>query len=438
MALHFTAAGRFVKTSQHLEPALDASIVPRTAAINALQGNVYPFLRAWLGGVLRFMNRLNAFLVLPAALLCAGCRTPATHPQVDLGEYPIGLYGVNNTNDFASVRAAGFNVVVGPATRAIMDSAQACGLRVLASPGTSAGPAFDADRARHTVASLGAHPALWAWYLVDEPDFNLVSPNQVRSAQSFVKSLCPGKPTALVLFQGYQARYFANIADITMVDRYPVPWLPLANFGQHVEMARLALPSPKPLIAVIQAFDWSASPEMLPGEKNLRPPTYEELRCMTYEALARGANGLFYFAYDTGRWKLREHPDTWAALKEVVAEVNERLPLFQAELVWWPKEHDFGDPAQRFNEALQSSVTSCLLRVRSGNHSITAGDYVLAVNNTDRNLAYRFTLPPNRNVKDGPVAIVPVVGESRAVAPQQNWLGDDFAPYAVHIYGPLK
>ena len=45
-------------------------------------------------------------------------------------------------------------------------------------------------------------------------------------------------PTALVLFQGYEALDYGNISDILLIDRYPVPWLPLANFGQHVQMAR--------------------------------------------------------------------------------------------------------------------------------------------------------------------------------------------------------
>jgi hypothetical protein len=175
------------------------------------------------------------------------------------------------------------------------------------------------------------------------------------------------------LYQGYEALDYANITDIIMINKYPVPWLPLASFGQHVEMTRLALGKGKPLIAVIQAFDWGSIPQMLPGERNLRPPTHEEIRCMTYEALANGATGLFYFAFDAG-WKMREHPETWAALSNVVREVSERLPLFQAERRWWAKEHQFGDPAHRFNAALQSSVTSCLLRVTGANAMVTAGD----------------------------------------------------------------
>jgi hypothetical protein len=306
---------------------------------------------------------------------------------------PLGIYAVNSTNDFAAVKAAGFNLVTGPADRAYLDAARQHGLRVLASPNTSAGPGFDPASARQAIGQFDGHPALWAWYLIDEPDLNEISPDQVKQAQRFVKSLAPAKPTALVIFQGYEARDYANITDLLMVDRYPIPWLPLANFGQHVQMARLALPPNKPLIAVIQAFDWSCCPELLPGETNLRPPTYEELRCMTYDALARGANGLFYYAYDDGRWKIREHPETWNALTQVVAEVNARRPLFQAERIWWAKNHAFADPAHRFNAALESSITSCLLRVSKGNAAIPTGDYVLAVNNTEWMQTYSFNVP---------------------------------------------
>jgi hypothetical protein len=259
-----------------------------------------------------------------------------------------------------------------------------------------------------------------------------------------VKAAGARKPTALVLYQGYQSLHYANIADIIMIDRYPIPWLPLANFGQHVTVTRLALGRNKPLMAVIQAFDWASCPEMLPGEKNFRPPTYEELRCMTYEALARGANGLFYFAFDTGSWNIRQHPETWAALKSVVKEVNERLPLFQACPQWWPKGHRFGDPAHWFNAALQSSVTSTLLRVSHGNALVPAGDYILAVNNTEWNHEYSFALPratggqaESRNGESREQKSIRVLGEGRTIAPEKGRVSDKFAGYAVHVYGPL-
>jgi hypothetical protein len=358
-------------------------------------------------------------------LVSAGCHNLRTD------FYPLGIYSVPSTNDLSDVKAAGFNMVAGPPTKSYLDAAEVRGLRVLAYPGTSAGPAFRAMAARQTVRTLDRHPALWAWYLVDEPDLNLISPDQVRAAHRFIKSIGAKRPTALVIYQGPQALHYANITDILMIDRYPIPWLPLANFSQHVRMTRLALGKKKPLIAVIQAFDWSYYPKLLPGEKNLRPPTYEELRCMTYCALAQRANGIFYYAFDDGRWKIRERPETWSALQRVVTEVNERLPLFQAGHLWWIPNHDFEDREHRFNEALESSISSTWLRVNRGNQLVPAGDYILAVNNTDRTHRYSFELPkPN-------AGSISVFDENRALPVNNNRVEDEFPAYGVHVYGPL-
>jgi hypothetical protein len=239
------------------------------------------------------------------------------------------------------------------------------------------------------------------------------------------------KPTALVLFQGYSALEYAHLSDILMIDRYPIPWLPLANFPQHVRMARLALGKKKPLLAVIQAFDWSRFPDQLPDERNLRPPAYDELRCMTYCALAQRANGLFYYSFNDRGWKMAEQPETWDALKKVIAEVNDRVPLFQADHVWWPYMHRFRDKTIRFNAALESAVTPALLRVRKGNSSVPAGDYVLTVNTTEKKHIYSFYLP--RPVRGD----IPVLGEDRTRVARDNWVEDEFEPFAIHVYGPL-
>ncbi len=381
-----------------------------------------------------------------------GCQL--SQPKTGSSFYPIGIYSVPSTNDFASLEQAGFNLVVGLAERPRLDAARDARLKVLAAPDTSAGPGFDPVKARDAVEQLDRHPALWAWYLSDEPDLNGIPPAQVAEACRGLKALGARKPTALVLSRGYEALHYGGLADITMIDRYPIPWLPLANFGQHVTLTRLSLGPHKPLIAVIQAFDWTACPHLLPGEKNLRPPNYAEIRCMTYEALARGANGLFYYAYDAGRWKIRDHPETWAALQSVVLEVRRRLPLFQAEPRWWDKKHDFGDAARRFNAALESSVTSVLLHVASGNQLVPAGDYILAVNNTDQSQEYSFTLPfgetskepkaQNRNLSHvstfniSAFSEVPVLEENRSLTPRNGRATDTFLAYAVHVYGPLN
>lgn len=155
---------------------------------------------------------------------------------------------------------------------------------------------------------------------------------------------------------------------------------------------------------------------------------------MTYCALAQRVNGLMYYSYDDGpgRWRMQEHPETWEALCRVVKEVNTRLPLFQAEHVWWPKDQRWQDRDRRFNAALESSIDSVLLRVNEGNASVPQGYYIMAVNNTDQQHVYSFT-PPFQVA--GKVA---VFDENRDLVAQNGWLLDTFAPYAVHVYGPLK
>lgn len=352
--------------------------------------------------------------------------------------YPVGIYAARTTNDQASVRLAGFNLVAGPAEKGYLDSARRLGLKVLAAPGTFAGPKFSAQRARQAVVRFDSHPALWAWYLIDEPDLHRVSPGDVKRAHGFFKRIGARKPTALVLYQGGEAVNYATTVDLVLVDRYPIPWLPLANFPQHMRLADAATRGRRPLIAVIQAFDWRFYPELLPGKSNLRPPTYSELRCMTYCALARNAAGLFYYCYDDGTWKMSEHPEVWRDLQIVVAEVNERRLLFQARHRWWPYQHKFPNSLTGgFNAALEPAIIPALLNVPRGNAAVPEGNYLLAVNTTDQELTYQVTLP-QLSVKPGVEApLLPVFGEARSVPVAGGWLQDTFGPFAVHIYGPM-
>jgi hypothetical protein len=344
--------------------------------------------------------------------------------------YPLGIWGVPRAEDLAVVRAAGFNLAFGPLSARYLQAANALGMKVLGAPCQLVPPKFEKDKAWRSLRRYDSHPALWAWLMAEEPDLHLVAPQEVRAWRQFLGCAQTRKPTALVIFQGYSALDYGHLTDVILVDRYPIPWLPLANFGQHVRAARLAVGLQKPLVSVIQAFDWTYYPEQLQGQSNLRPPSWQEIRCMTYCALAERADGLLYYAFDDGRWQMQAHPDTWTALCAVLREVNERLPLFKAEHLWWGKNHRFADRSIMFNAALQSSITSVLLRVGAGDGNVPAGEYVLAVNNTEKRHLYGFTSPWKGAEK------VTVLGEARVLLSREGWLTDEFLPYAVHVYGP--
>ena len=128
----------------------------------------------------RFQLGLLAAVLL--ALGSAGCRLPRS------SAYPIGLYSVGSETNLAEIADVGFSLVAGPAHRGFLDAAKANGIGVMASPGSSAGEHFNAAKVRSTVTKLDWHPALWSWYLIDEPDMQRVSAEAGwRQAHRFVK-----------------------------------------------------------------------------------------------------------------------------------------------------------------------------------------------------------------------------------------------------------
>lgn len=373
-------------------------------------------------------------LAIVTTLLFCGCKVVTPEGQSCFECYPLAISGTGSTSNLPVLRAAGFNLIVGGSSEQDLNAAARVGLGVITTVPVAWGKSIDTNQVQIKIRQSEGHPALQGWLLSDEPEMRGVSPDQVRELGRAVRALGARKPTYLVLYQGYEALDYAHCADVLCVDRYPIPWLPLANFGQHMKMARLALGRNKPLIAVVQAFDWAYYPTVMsedPGR--MRPPTREEIRCMVYCALVEGATGLMFYSYDDGpgRWRMAEHPETWRAVCDVVTEVRRRLPLFEGTHYWWDRNHRYGDPSRRFNAALLSSVSAARVRVTRGTAAVPAGEYIVAVNTTELDQEYSFALPAGRN------SVVPVFEEGRVLAVDRGRVTDHFEQYGLHVYGPL-
>ena len=360
-------------------------------------------------------------------LLLVGC---ARRP---VGQFPIGIYAPGSTNALSVLSRAGFSHVTGPANRPFLDAAHGAGIQVLASPGTTAGPGFKPSVARSTVRSLDGHPALWAWYLSDEPDLNGLSAEEVRQVHSAVRHAGARKPTALVVYRGQSLATF-HTADILMVDRYPVGWQPLAAFFQHMQHGAVAAGvSGRPFIAVIQAFNWSTYADVHPFPEPItsRAPTEAELRAMAWGARLIGANGLFFYPYADARWRMTEHPDTWNALVNVVREIRGRSTLFTAPRAGLPPRAELLDPSRRFNEVLEPALLWSVVQVTASSATIPAGKYWIFVNTTAESHQIRLKEPAWAG------AVLPDLdrAEPRKVD-SDGWM-DPITPYEVRLLGPL-
>jgi hypothetical protein len=66
------------------------------------------------------------------------------------------------------------------------------------------------------------HPALFAWYLADEPDGGGIAPALLKPKYDLIKTLDLHHPVSMVFCAGGAARYASGL-DLIMVDLYPIP-----------------------------------------------------------------------------------------------------------------------------------------------------------------------------------------------------------------------
>ncbi len=344
--------------------------------------------------------------------LSFGCATPR--------RFDLGLYDVPAAY-FPMVSKAGFNLVTQRATLDSLNQARENDLRVL-NVLPDSGPL-----SRDSMNRLDRHPALWGWYLPDEPDLHSISPEQIAATSREIKRREARKQQVLVLMSWRNLGDYLGLGDILMMDCYPVAWQPISALSENFARAKLSAGKRK-FYAALQAFDWKAFPDQAPDLTKTREPTEAELRCMTYLALARGAEGMFYFSFRPGPWFLPEH-EVWTSLRKVVQEVRDREALFTAQPQWFRQTIDYPDgPATVRNESGESRILSKVLRVKKARGQFAAGDYLLAINTTDKPTSIRLTLP------DYDMGAVKELGSAQPLPAQENWVDKMFEPYGVGIF----
>jgi hypothetical protein len=234
-----------------------------------------------------------------------------------------------------------------------------------------------------------------------------------------------------------RSNHYIDAIDILMVDRYPVPWMPVSDLGHHVRLGKLAAGHDKPVWAIIQAFSWEVYPGLMPQEINLRPPSYAELRAMVFDAVAQGAEGILFFGYQVSSWNLEDHPGVWASIQIVVDELRKFIPIVTGSRIWRATDSQYKVYSQRFNARGFSAISLAFFEVslRMSTSEVPPGVYLLAVNTTelDQEVSIR--------IRDLPVSAEPLtvqrLTDEKPMPIQDQWISERFDPLEVHIYGPL-
>lgn len=187
------------------------------------------------------------------------------------------------------------------------------------------------------VKDLKDHPSLLLWYLNDERPASLV--NQVRKRHDLVLSLDDQHPTWSVTDKPTLCRDFLGTFEIFGTDAYPIGnstprySRPLEMVLSYSRIAREGCMDLYPMWHVPQAFDWRWFRKNWKDYLDVRYPTREELRQMTWQYLSAGANGIMYYSFNTLRdyAKGADFDAKWAELKEIAAEVKSFEKVFLAD-----------------------------------------------------------------------------------------------------------
>lgn len=233
---------------------------------------------------------------------------------------PLCIYGVNEERDIKPVKQAGFNCFQsGLKSFSVLESLAKTtkkeGLKAVFYP--------NEIKTEEQIKQANTWPIL-AWYIYDEPDVHKVNPKNMEKINKKIKNTLKNAPTALVIGQGKTELDYYNIADILMVDWYPVPHLALESFGQELALAKAKLEPKTNFWGVVQAFNWKDFKQYRPDNDRIgRFPTEKEIYFMSWQGIANGANGLFYYTFNIHGKRLNDYSaQVWQALKKTIKDIK--------------------------------------------------------------------------------------------------------------------
>lgn len=229
--------------------------------------------------------------------------------------FPIVLMTLDvRASDLAFYTAArsGFNVIrIGGDRNDILtqlDIAEKYGLKLI--PCIGALGKTEADfkawkkRARSILThDVITHPALFGYFLTDEPAWVGTPLENVVEAYDLVKGLDIYHPVwinAAPRGTKNTHKLFSQGADIYGIDIYPVPYpsshsnlddRSMTSVGKYSDMLREEACPGKAIWMILQGFSWDALRKTSP----LTYPAWHETRFMVYDALTKGSNAIGYW-----------------------------------------------------------------------------------------------------------------------------------------------
>jgi len=311
--------------------------------------------------------------------------------------FPVGFYNA----DPDALKGTGFNFICrdpGPGAPGLefLDRCQANGIMVTANL-EGVMRAHVPWQAPEAIEELQRHPAVFGWYVCDEPDHAqwTVAPPEMRLATRLLHEADPNHPTWTVVMPWADSNIYqyADTVDIIGTDMYPI-----ADYDRKVlEVARAtdtmrrSVKGERPVWMVTEAT---------------AKATPEEEYAITYLALTHGANGIIYWVFDDAHGS----PEIWETMVKISLELKELTPALVS-------------PSAADQPTAANPNIHCLAKQPKGQLVL------LTVNaSSEAQPAVQITLPGIAE------QTARVLFEDRTVSLERGRLTDEFGPYERHVY----
>ena len=334
--------------------------------------------------------------------------------------FPLGWYdSINQLNTPSKIVNEGIDLVI-PYTgkgnaeevRAYLDRAAAAGIKVLVDIPRDSVRRGHTARITKFVKQLKNHPALFGWYLFDEPGFIGLSPNILQKFHQAIKQEDPRHPIAVAFAKLHHVRNYFDSLDIVLYSNYPCMYnepefhnFQNSTFPTLAREARFLAQSQKSFWFILQAF--GEDKRGRPNKYRRRFPTAAEEKYMLYSAVLAHTDGLFFWTHYRSRQQWID-----SVLTPLVRELQGYLPAIKTNAL--DNKLAIGD----------RKIQASLYR-----DPITQNLLLIAINHDAERVETSVKIKENTPAKSANV-----LTENRVVNLVDRTLSDTFEPYEVHIY----
>ena len=187
------------------------------------------------------------------------------------------------------------------------------------------------------VGAIADHPALFCWYLFDEPELanQFVSPDLLKEFADLVRALDPYHPVVVSTWPGVTAQMYdyRHAWDTYWSQAYGDP----AGVAKQIDNHRSRLKFDSPITLLASCNDRQQGKMRQSGKEpdtSLFDRDLDHLRACAFLSVVKQCNGVFWwwFARDTHEtYPASQSPKGWADLVQVVRELRNIRPFVVAD-----------------------------------------------------------------------------------------------------------